>query len=277
MDRLLASDDEIEASRAVRDSHVLAEELKKRGVPDDETAKYKDLVEQGAEKAKARLFRKLMGELKDEKRAELAERRKEIKKRVAGEVWEMPEYKALSLFRRPRDKGGLRISMLDIVDLYGDEGAKKLLNELPLGVVANDGIALEEAAELAGYPAGEALLDDLKKAKALPPQTAIAQGVNAEMAPLESAANDPEALRNEVEEALHGEESSRPEWIAMEERLLREAAEKAGKKIAEEQGKEERKQERREKKEAKEQEKEERRREREESREAFRQANEESL
>ncbi|MDR2174448.1 MAG: hypothetical protein LBO82_00745, partial [Synergistaceae bacterium] len=167
MDRLLASEEEIEASRAVRESRELADEMKKQGIPDDATGRYRELIEQSAEKAKAKLFRTLMGELKDEKRAELAERRKEAKKRAAGEVWGMPEYKALKLFRTPRDRGGLRISVLDLTDIYGDEGTKKLLNELPFGVAANDGIGLEEAAELAGYPAGEALLEDLKKTKAL--------------------------------------------------------------------------------------------------------------
>jgi hypothetical protein len=106
MDRVLASEEEIEAARAVQEAQLLAEALKKEGIPDDAAARYKALVEEGKEKAKAKLFRKLMGELKEEKRAELAERRKEIKKRVAGEVWKMPEYKALKLFRTPRERGG---------------------------------------------------------------------------------------------------------------------------------------------------------------------------
>jgi hypothetical protein len=53
------------------------------------------------------------------------------------------------------------------VDGHVDAEVRKFLNDLPFGVVANDGASLAEAAELAGYPAGEALLEDLKKTKAI--------------------------------------------------------------------------------------------------------------
>jgi hypothetical protein len=72
MDRMLASEEEIEAHQAVRESRDLAERLKKQGIPDAMVERYRDLVEESAEKAKTKLFRKLMSELKDEKRTELA-------------------------------------------------------------------------------------------------------------------------------------------------------------------------------------------------------------
>ena len=57
----------------------------------------------------------------------------------------------------PRDKGGLRLSMPELIALYGDAGAEALARELPVGVTANDGLPPAEAAELLGYGAPEAL------------------------------------------------------------------------------------------------------------------------
>ena len=142
MDRMLASEDEIENSRAVRDAAELAKTLKEQGIPDDVAAKYQDQIQAAEDKAKARLMKKLTAELKKEKQEELKTARKEAKKRVAAEVWEQPEYKALKGLRRPLDKGGVRLSMLDLVSLYGDAEARKLINELPFGVVANDGLSV---------------------------------------------------------------------------------------------------------------------------------------
>jgi hypothetical protein len=229
MDRMLASEDEIEEGQALRDAGGLAAKLRERGVPDGVLQKYQDLVETGADKAKAKLFRKLASELGEEKRAEAAAWKKAIRKRVAGEVWQRPEYKALKLFLLNREKGGLRLSMPDLVERYGDAGAKALLKELPVGVAANDGMSLDEAASLAGYDGAEELLDDLKKAKTTPPQNLIRDRTDQEAAPFESAANDPEALRREAEAAMHSPD--RLAWLAMEERLLREQARRTGEEI----------------------------------------------
>ncbi|MBQ9526723.1 MAG: hypothetical protein IJR68_03855 [Fretibacterium sp.] len=246
MDRMLASEDEIEQSRAVRDAAELAQTLKEQGIPDDVAARYQDKIQEAEDKAKARLMKKLTAELKQEKQEELKAARKEAKKRIAAEVWEQPEYKALKALRRPLDKGGrsagVRLSMPDLVSLYGDAEARKLINELPFGVVANDGLSLDVAASLLGYPAGDALIEDLKKAQALPPAKAISERVKAETAELESLANNPEALRGEAERALHGKE--RAEWLAMEAAMLGEAAGKVKEQIAKDARQEEKKQER---------------------------------
>ena len=70
-------------------------------------------------------------------------------------------------------KGGLRLSMPELIALYGDAGAEALARELPVGVIANDSLSPAEAAELLGYGTPEELLEDLKRAKNLPPQKAL--------------------------------------------------------------------------------------------------------
>jgi len=241
MDRMLASEEEIENSQAMRDAEKLSRRLKKQGIPDDVAARYRDRIDAAADAAKAKLMKKLTSELKREKQDELKQARKDARKRVAAEVWEMPEYKALKALRRPTEKGGIRLSLPDLMTQYGEAEAKKLANALPFGVVANDGLNVEEAASLLGYPAGEALIEDLKKAKETPPAKAISERVKAETAELESLINNPEELRAEAERLLHGTE--RADWLAMEAAMLNQAAGNVKEQIIKEARQEEKKQE----------------------------------
>ncbi|WP_347713368.1 LPD23 domain-containing protein [uncultured Fretibacterium sp.] len=237
MDRMLASEEEIEESRAVREAERLAHILTGQGIPDEVVERYRDAVAAGADAARGRLYRKLTAELKAEKQAELKEARRAARKQAGTEVWSLPEYRALKALLTPRDKGGLRLSMPELVDLYGDAGAKDLARELPVGVLANDGLPLAEAVELLGYGTPEALLEDLKRAKKLPPQQAIADRVRTATAQLESMIHDPEALRAEAERIMHGRE--RLEWLALETEMLDEAARRLGRKIGEDARREE--------------------------------------
>ena len=231
MDRMLASEEEIEESRAVREAERLAHILTEQGIPDDVAERYKDAVVAGADAARAKLMKKLSAELKAEKQAELKEARKQAKKQAGAEVWNLPEYRALKALLTPRDKGGLRLSMPELIALYGDAGAEALARELPVGVIANDSLSPAEAAELLGYGTPEELLEDLKRAKNLPPQKAVADRVKAATAQLESLIHDPEALRAEAERIMHGRE--RLEWLALETEMLDEAARRLGRKIGE--------------------------------------------
>ncbi|WP_299076791.1 hypothetical protein [uncultured Fretibacterium sp.] len=238
MDRMLASEEEIEESRAVHEAERLAHILTEQGIPDEVAERYKDAVAAGADAARARLYRKLTAELKAEKQAELKEARRAARKQAGTEVWSLPEYRALRALLTPRDKGGLRLSMPELVEIYSDAGAEALARELPVGVIANDGLPLAEAAELLGYGTPDELLEDLKRAKNLPPQKAVADRVRAATAQLESLIHDPEALRAEVERIMHGRE--RLEWLALETEMLDEAAHRLGKKIGEDARREER-------------------------------------
>lgn len=237
MDRMLASEEEIEESRAVQEAERLAHILTEQGIPDDVAERYRDAVAAGADAARAKLYKKLTAELKAEKQAELKEARKAAHKQAGAEVWNLPEYRALKALLTPRDKGGLRLSMPELIALYGDAGAEALARELPVGVLANDGLSLAEAVELLGYGTPEALLEDLKRAKSLPPQKAVADRVRAATAQLESLIHDPEALRAEAERIMHGRE--RLEWLALETEMLDEAAHRLGKKIGEDARREE--------------------------------------
>ncbi len=237
MDRMLASEEEIEESRAVQEAERLAHILTEQGIPDDVAERYRDAVAAGADAARAKLYKKLTAELKAEKQAELKEARKAAHKQAGAEVWDLPEYRALKALLTPRDKGGLRLSMPELIALYGDAGAEALARELPVGVLANDGLPLAEAVELLGYGTPEALLEDLKRAKKLPPQQAVADRVRTATAQLESLIHDPEALRAEAERIMHGRE--RLEWLALETEMLDEAAHRLGKKIGEDARREE--------------------------------------
>lgn len=237
MDRMLASEEEIEESRAVREAERLAHILTGQGIPDEVVERYRDAVAAGADAARGRLYRKLTAELKAEKQAELKEARRAARKQAGTEVWSLPEYRALKALLTPRDKGGLRLSMPKLIALYGDAGAEALARELPVGVTANDGLPLAEAVELLGYGTPEALLEDLKRAKKLPPQQAIADRVRTATAQLESMIHDPEALRAEAERIMHGRE--RLEWLALETEMLDEAARRLGRKIGEDARREE--------------------------------------
>ena len=225
MGRLLATEEEIENNRAIIQARETAEALAALGIPDDEAAQYRDIVEEAIDKAKGNLYSKLSAELKKEKRAELREARKAVKGQAEAEVAARPEYKAFEWFTRGQEDGGIRLSMPDLIARYGEDGAKKTARGLPLGVVQNDGTALADAAALLGYSAPEALLEDLRKVRAVPPAAAVKARVEELTAKEASILNDPDALKMEVEKALHTGE--RAEWLAMEARMMAEAGENA--------------------------------------------------
>jgi len=112
-----------------------------------------------------------------------------------------------------------------------------LLDDLPDGVVANSGLDIDAAAEFLGYPSGEALINDLKKVKLNPPQKEIDNRVKAATDSLVQLINDPEALRLEVENALHNDE--RAQWLALEMEILSKEAERTEDLIDNEERKEE--------------------------------------
>ncbi|GHV41250.1 hypothetical protein FACS1894187_22840 [Synergistales bacterium] len=194
MDRMLASEEEIEASRDIAHGRRLADELRRRGVPDETIAKYKDVIERGADKAKAALLRRMTPKTEDDAQKQAAT------VNATREVWNLREYKTLDVFLRPKKNGGLTLSRSALAEQFG-EG---IIRTLPEGVMDDNGLGAEEAAELLGYPAGQALIEDLQKVKITPPDKAIAERVKAATDPLERLLNEPGAMRAAVEEALEG-------------------------------------------------------------------------
>gem|GEM_PF-2235861 len=134
MDRMLATEEEIEAARVLKNARGFVDFLKARGIPDVIVDKYKDIIEKSSDKAKAKLYKKLTAYMREEKKAELAELKREARKQASKEVWDLPEYKAYSALRRPLDNGGLRLSIAAL-----KEWVDSLDSEIVADVESTDG------------------------------------------------------------------------------------------------------------------------------------------
>jgi hypothetical protein len=202
MDRMLASEEEIEASNLQTDATRVKNLLLARGIPDAEIENILSQAEADAlNKASAQLLSHLMKELNADNRRKLAEKWTETEAKVRQEVENSRRWKTLQVLWSPPESGGLRLAE--------DAVEANIKQRLPKGIFAEGGLDLETAAEIFGYPAGAELLNDLRQAAITPMEAEIENLILSEMAPLESAANNPELIRAEAEKAMHGPEYMR--------------------------------------------------------------------
>lgn len=172
-DRMLASDQEIEAAQAEAGIEPLFADDKtliEAGFTPEFVAAYRDKVQAASDSAKRELTEKVMRAITREREAWWKEERAKVRADVAEEVNARQEQVALSILTRdvmpngdplPYDVQRIKMNRAEIDAMYG-EGAWKTL---PRGSTATDGLPLQAVADLLGYSSGDALVKAVRQAK----------------------------------------------------------------------------------------------------------------
>lgn len=159
MDRLLASDDEIENQRRqMRVAEGALADLMSEG----EREAYIRLGIDARESARDRLFESVLSAIKGERARGARDRRREIKAEVEAEVDAQPVFRVLKLLRSgiPTEDGATRVTLSRewLVEAYGEE----IIGQLPKGVppIVDDRHAMdaEDIATLSGHENADAMI-----------------------------------------------------------------------------------------------------------------------
>ena len=246
-DRLLASDEEIAASKELNEfmpligSAELAEDL---GMTDSEYARYVRRLKQQEETAKEKMMVDLAKDIAGQRKAKLAE----IKEKVQGEVTEeftsLPLWRVLAYLRRgefllaedqTEDTSTAKLNRSQVVEMFG-EG---ILTTLPggkgkTGLTSNDATALhpEIVASFFGFKSAEQMIQEIldsavvvdgKDGRPRSKYLTMAQAIKREVArriEAEDAAKlTDERLREAAVDAYHN--MDRGELLSMELAILR--------------------------------------------------------
>ena len=172
-DRMLASDQEIEAAQAEANVVPLFADdktLLEAGFTPEFVAAYRDKVQKASDSAKQQLTEKVMRAVTREREKWWKEQRAAVREDVAAEVNARQEQIALSVLTRdvmpngdplPYDMQRIKMSRAEVDAMYGEAAWKTL----PRGSTATDGLPLQAVADLFGYGSGDALVKAIRQAK----------------------------------------------------------------------------------------------------------------
>ncbi len=211
MDRMVASEDAIEMARLKRESDKAASAMLAEGVADREAEQYRAAAEQAAARAKTRLLKVLMGELQEDHKKKIETARADAEKRILPELLRLPHYRVYDRLRQWTHETGEWLSSAGLTE---DQ-----MDMVPEGLMTPEGgIDREVAADLLGLESEAELMALLAEARMRPLDQVLAEMVDAEVAPLESAMNNPELLQEQAEEALMG--ADRIRLLSLEREIL---------------------------------------------------------
>lgn len=175
-DRMLATDDEIDAARTQQGMGALFGSADEYGMTPEEFARFQEaqrVARQSAiEAEQSEQYRYALAEQKRWRSAEMAKLREE----AAGIIQSSPMYRAAYLLRSgtlpngdplPEGQRQVKLSRQEMVDRYGKEWVGKNLR----GMVADDGMPADMVAQVLGYADGRELVDAVSKV--LPREEAI--------------------------------------------------------------------------------------------------------
>jgi hypothetical protein len=176
MDRLFATDREIEAAQREAQIAPLFTDAQRAGMTEQEFAAYAETVQQAGERARDELHAKLMRQMQREREAWWRAEREAVLAEVAAEVYERREYVALAALTRgtlpdgseyPDDAGKIKLDRRALVDAYGKEFLKRLPR--PYIYAAEGGVHPDLAAQLFGYASGDELVLDMANVRPMKP------------------------------------------------------------------------------------------------------------
>jgi hypothetical protein len=221
MDRLLASEDQIEAAQAEQAAVALIPDVAK-AVEDgiltvEQGAKYAQAIKESQDAVRDRYVKRVMADVLREDQAWWKEEREKLRPEVSAEIDKRAEYKALYLMRDGTKPDGSAL----------DEGveqfklARAALNKilpddakLPPGVVdtafpAGLGVDPAFAAGVLGFETPQAMFDALETARLQSREDAINQELDYRMQKLHGEPMTQQEAKLEAENALHGEDRAK--------------------------------------------------------------------
>lgn len=155
MDRLLASDSEIEAAHGDMKMNPLegAEAL----MTESERAAYHNLASESREAAYQSLLERVMETVKNRRTREYSAQKKELRDDVTQQVEEQPIYRVLNTLRKGENGEPVKIPRQWLKDNYGEDAAEKM----PPGMSADEGMDPEDIASHAGFDSADQMVHAL--------------------------------------------------------------------------------------------------------------------
>lgn len=210
LDRMLASDAEIEAQTRSAEYKPLPDELNLMNK--EEREKYLALVEVAKEQAREALTRKTLAEVARETSKEWRDQKAAIREEVTDEFSQMPVYQAVEFIRTGKfigadgdrfgDIGMMKLDKDALLSMYGPGILQKLPRAVPPLYVNKGGVHPDVIAELFGYQSGHQMVEAMMSAP--PFRRAIVDEVNARMkARHGDLMNDQAAMSAAAVDALH--------------------------------------------------------------------------
>lgn len=160
-DRLLATDEEIEAARVQLDIEAGFTDAAEAGMTAEAFADYQRLVTKARGNAEDDLMRRVMSTIRRERTAEWNAEADAIRPDVAADIDEQPEIRALNWLRANK----VSLNRADVERMIGAEAMARLPKAVPPIVSAN-GLHPDNVAELAGYGSASELLEGLAQLEA---------------------------------------------------------------------------------------------------------------
>lgn len=160
-DRLLATDDQIEAAKQDQGLTPAFRSKEEAGMTTAEWKSYTGAIDKANQAAESTMLAKMMVKVRRQRTAEYKEALTAEKEKAAAQVDQRPDIQALTLLTKGKlpdgtAEPGAKLSRGDIEATYGKKG----ITDLPKGVTAVNGVHPDHVAEMFGFASG----DDMVKA-----------------------------------------------------------------------------------------------------------------
>lgn len=163
MDRMLATDEAIDAAAEQADVLPAFTDKVSAGMSEAQWNVYQDLVGKASLTARERLQAKLMRQLQREKEEWWKTERAKVEQEVTAEINDLPDQTAVAVLKTGKLPDGsdlpdgiqpFKLDRKTAQQIYG----KELIDTLPKGVTGKDGMHPDAAAQLFGYTSGQELV-----------------------------------------------------------------------------------------------------------------------
>lgn len=178
-DRLLATDEEITDAVELLNARPLFTDAAQAGMTAEEFLAYRERADEAVASARSELEAQALAEIARERTAWWRERLAATRLEVESEVNRQPVYIAASVLKSGTYPAGVplepgrtapklsRLAVQAWLDAHAYEGqSRRVANGKLIGMHADDGLALDAAAALFGYPSGDALMQALVSRRA---------------------------------------------------------------------------------------------------------------
>jgi hypothetical protein len=239
MDRMVASEQQINQAEQVRGMMGLYQTQEQSGMDDGTWAAYQEMLKEAHDASVTEMTKASVRQLKwlSNARSKLLKemqktteaQRSEVRAQVAEEVKSLPVYQATEFLKRGKIDGvdvdyAVKLSIPEIEAMYGDNPIvgliKKSLGFGKYGMLGTESaIHPDQVADMFGFESGDALVRALLEAK--PMKEEIDTRTDRRMLEEYSELSDPKAMEDAVEKALHNE--ARARFVAVELRYLAKA------------------------------------------------------
>ena len=213
MDRMVATEDQIAAAQAELGRNPLFAERPK-GMSESDWKTYQRLARRATDDAERRLLKRTMARVRAERTAEYREQLKAAREAAADEVNARPVYRLLEALTNGRWLGrdepldDLRIDRQDFVDMFDQETADQLGRAAVGGrrsMFSEEGLEPAEVARMFGFESATTMVDAIRAAPRR--QVAIDEAAQEAMDQTFGKLDDPAAVEEAVQAALHAEAS----------------------------------------------------------------------